>query len=259
MHSTRSFSAWLPKGSTFLARSFISGPLHSATASLVRKRQEAGWIGRELAENQNSGLGELLNAAAVIQGVSKSGAHGIWVSSVCGNVNLDMLVDTGASTSFVLENSWQSMQNMPELSQMNNRVLCADGNDLPVTGVLNTHIHFGNRVLPMRFIVTEMYYPEILGTDVLQKWNPVIDTCNWQLILDNNGKSGFSDKGNTEITPRQSHNVVKSDDNFATQIVWPAMSTLMRMPVIMQVMIISVRPVRVSVRPARISERPVRI
>ena len=128
MRSTRSFSAWLPKGSTTSARSFVSGLPRCATASPVGKRQ-AGSIGRVLAENQNSGLRELLSAAAVISGVPKSGAHRIWVSGVCGNVNLDMLVDTGASTSFVSENYWRSMQNMPELSPMNNRVLCADGND----------------------------------------------------------------------------------------------------------------------------------
>ena len=103
------------------------------------------------------------------------------------------------------------MQNMPELSPMNNRVLCADGNDLPVTGVLNTHIQLGNRVLPVRFIVAEMDYPAILGMDALQKWNAVVDTCNWQLILDTNGKSSVSDESNTEITPRLSHSVVKSD------------------------------------------------
>ena len=214
MRSARSFSAWLSQGSTFSARNFVSGSPRCATASPVGKRQEAGSIGRELAVNQNSGLEEVPSAAAVIRGVSKSGTHGIWVSGVCGNVNLDMLVDTGASTSFVSENSLRSMQNMPELSPMNNRVLCADGNDLPVTGVLNTHIQLGNRVLPVRFIVAEMDYPAILGMDALQKWNAVIDTCNWQLILDTNGKSSVSDESNTEITPRLSHSVVKSDDNF---------------------------------------------
>ena len=125
-----------------------------------------------------------------------------------------MLVDTGASTSFVSVNSWQSMRNMPELSPMNNHVLCGDENDLPVTGVLNTHIQLGNRVLPMRFIVLEMDYPAILGMDELQKWNAVVDTYNWQLILDTNGKSSVSDESNTEITPRLSYSVVKSDDNF---------------------------------------------
>ena len=125
-----------------------------------------------------------------------------------------MLADTGASTSFVLENSWQSMQRMPELSPMNNRVLCADGNDLPVTGVLITHIQLGNCVLPVRFIVAEMDYPAILGMDALQKWNAIIDTCNCQLILDTNGESSLSDEGNAEITPCLSHSVVKLDDNF---------------------------------------------
>ena len=59
-----------------------------------------------------------------------------------------------------------------------------------------------------------MDYPAILGMDALQKWNAVVDTCNWQLILDTDGKSNVSDESNTEITPRLSHSVVKSDENF---------------------------------------------
>ena len=59
-----------------------------------------------------------------------------------------------------------------------------------------------------------MDYSAILGMDALQKWNAVVDTCNWQLILDTNGKSSVSDESNTEITSRLSHSVVKSDDNF---------------------------------------------
>ena len=189
------------QGKHALAQKFcIRIAAHCATTSPVGKQQEAGSIGQELAENHNSGLGELPNATAVIRWVSRSGAHGIWVSGV-ENVNLDMLVDTGASTSFVSKSSWQSM---PESSPMNNCVLCADGNDLPVTGVLNTLIQLGNSVLLVRFIVA--------GMDALQKWNAVVDTCNWQLILDINRKSSISDEGNTEITPRLSHSVVNSDN-----------------------------------------------
>ena len=80
MRSARSFSAWLSQGSMFSARNFVSGSPRCSPASPVRKRQRAGWIGRELAENQNSGLGELQRAAAVICGVSKSGWIGlVWI------------------------------------------------------------------------------------------------------------------------------------------------------------------------------------
>ena len=76
---------------------------------IASRETTGGWLDRSGVENQNSGLGELPSAAAVIRGVTKSGAHWIWVSGVCGNINLDMLVNTGASRSFVSENSWWSM------------------------------------------------------------------------------------------------------------------------------------------------------
>ena len=63
MQSARSFKARLPKGSTFSARSFVSGSPCCATASPVGKRQKAG-------------QGELPSAAVLKRRVSKSGAHG---------------------------------------------------------------------------------------------------------------------------------------------------------------------------------------
>ena len=128
-------------------------------------------------------------------------------------------------------------------------------NDLPVTGVLNTNIQLGNCVWSVRFIIAETDYLAILEMDALQKWNAVVDTCNWQLILETNGKSSVSGEGKTEIMPHLSHSVVNWMITSTTQIVWPTKSTLMRI----QAMIISVKPVRISVRPMGILVRPMRI
>ena len=117
----------------------------------------------------------MIQALKVVSSTVDIDRPGLWIAGLCENNAISMLLDTGASVSLLAHWFWDKELKSPSLESIDSRVVCADGKDLRMYGLLRTEINIGDSKMPIKIIIVDMDHMAILGLDALKDWQAIVD------------------------------------------------------------------------------------
>ena len=147
-------------------------PLCQGLLKFIGKRTEGPAEGRPVPLNNSKTRGSCDDKHFGKENLFVLSSRGVYVSSLINHTHVSLLLDTGATSSILNEETWKkSGQYRPEeLQKFNVTLTVANGEKLAVQGRAVINVRFGNSVfkVPM-LVVCDIPHACILGSDFFER------------------------------------------------------------------------------------------
>ena len=108
---------------------------------------------------------------------------GLYASAEIDGVQVDCLVDTGATLTVISSQIWKMIQDKCILSPFSREIISATGDAMKVLGQAEITLKFGKAYCPVRVIVAEIDLDVVLGLDIMKNHEISIDVINNAIVI----------------------------------------------------------------------------
>ena len=117
---------------------------------------------------------------------------GLCVPGAVNDKKVSFVLDTGSSVTIISKRIFDRLPVLVEVERTSQKLLLADGSEMPTTGWCNVNIDFGSCAVQWRVLVAEIQSDALLGLDFIKEHGP-IDAKNGFIMI-NGEKVEFEDE-----------------------------------------------------------------